>query len=104
MVFDSFHHGFRLSVHPFLQGVLHHYDISFCNLNPNSILRLAIFVELCESFLGIDPHFNLSCHFFFLQPLWSKVVGRCGLQLHDGKVAEYISVPLPSSNKGWHSG
>jgi hypothetical protein len=28
-------------------------------LTPNSILHIACFVTLCESFLGIEPHFLL---------------------------------------------
>ncbi|KAG8100785.1 hypothetical protein GUJ93_ZPchr0013g34567 [Zizania palustris] len=43
VVFDSFFsHGFGLPTHPFLRRVLHHYDISLCNLNPNSILHLTM--------------------------------------------------------------
>jgi hypothetical protein len=28
-------------------------------LTPNSLLHIACFVTLCESFLGIEPHFLL---------------------------------------------
>ena len=44
----------------FLLGIqLHH-------LTPNSILHITIFVQLCEAFLGILPHFDLFKSLFSL--------------------------------------
>jgi hypothetical protein len=37
-------------------------------LTPNSILHIAGFVTLCESFLGIEPHFLLWRSIFWLRP------------------------------------
>jgi hypothetical protein len=37
-------------------------------LTPNSILHIACFITLCESFLGIDPHWVLWRFIFFLRP------------------------------------
>jgi hypothetical protein len=37
-------------------------------LTPNSILHIACFITLCESFLGIDPHFLLWRALFWLRP------------------------------------
>ncbi|KAG8095260.1 hypothetical protein GUJ93_ZPchr0012g20123 [Zizania palustris] len=105
VVFDSFFsRGFGLLTHPFLHSVLRHYDILLCSRNPNSILHPAIFVHVSEAFLGIEPHFNLFCHSFYLRSLGNKVVSGCRLRIHDGKVIEYFFVLLPSSNKGWNSG
>jgi hypothetical protein len=51
----------RLALHisPFFHGLLDFYDLNLTHLNPNSILQVAIFVHLCEDFLGILPHFGL---------------------------------------------
>ena len=59
---DYFIRGFGVSIHPFLRGLIDHYGIS-----PNSILHVAIFIKLCEAYLGILPHFDLFCHFFCLK-------------------------------------
>jgi hypothetical protein len=38
------------------------------HLNPNSVLHIAIFVHLCEAFLGIELHFDLFYYLFHLKP------------------------------------
>jgi len=84
---DYFCHGFGFPVHPFLCGLIDYYGISLCNLSPNSILHVAIFINLCESYLGILPHFDLFCHFFCLKVkggMSSRVVGCAYLQPQDG--------------------
>jgi hypothetical protein len=56
VVFEDFYwHGFGNPCHPFLH---------ICSLHPNSVLSVSIFITLYESFLGIQPHFNLWRHFF----------------------------------------
>jgi hypothetical protein len=44
---------------PLFRGLLDFYELNLTLLNPNSILQVAIFVHLCEAFLGILPHFGL---------------------------------------------
>ena len=76
------------------------------NLHPNTILHISIFIHFCEAYLGILPHFNLFRHLFWLKKKGgsgSKVVGGMYLQLHDGMVGEYITVPLNTSLKGWNA-
>jgi hypothetical protein len=48
--------GFSLPVHEFLHGLLFVYGVQLHQLTPNSILHIAYFMTLCESFLGVDPH------------------------------------------------
>jgi hypothetical protein len=52
-------HGFSLPAHEFLRGLLFVYGVQLHQLTPNSLLHIACFVTLCESFLGIEPHFLL---------------------------------------------
>ena len=80
--------------------------ISLCNLHPNTILHISIFIHFCEAFLGVLSHFNLFRHLFWLKKKGgggSKVVGGVYLQLYDGMVGEYITVPLNTSLKGWNA-
>jgi hypothetical protein len=48
--------GLSFPAHRFLCGLLFVYGVQLHQLTPNSILHIACFVTLCESFLGIDPH------------------------------------------------
>jgi hypothetical protein len=51
--------GLSLPAHEFLHGLLFVYGVQLHQLTLNSILHIACFITLCESFLGIDPHFLL---------------------------------------------
>ena len=64
---DYFYRGFGVPIHPFLRGLINYYGISLCNLSPNSILHVSVFIHFHEAYLGILPHFDLFCHFFCLK-------------------------------------
>jgi hypothetical protein len=44
------------------------YGVQLHQLTPNLILHIAYFITLCESFLGIEPHFLLWKYLFQLRP------------------------------------
>jgi hypothetical protein len=105
VVFSSFfQRGFGLPACDFLRGLLDHYKIELVHLNTNSILQIAVFVHLCEAFLGISPNFPLFKNYFFLkyQPSASnkKVIGGVGLQTRPR--TSFLDLPLKSSLWGWH--
>jgi hypothetical protein len=52
-------HGLSFPAHEFLRGLLFVYGVQLHQLTPNSILHIACFITLCESFLGIEPHWVL---------------------------------------------
>ena len=57
MSFVSFHErGLGLPVDRFMRALLHYYGRELHNFNPNSIVQAAIFVAVCEGYLGIAPH------------------------------------------------
>jgi hypothetical protein len=60
--------GLSLPAHEFLRGLLFIYGVQLHQLTPNSILHIAYFITLCESFLGIDPHWVLWKFLFRLCP------------------------------------
>jgi hypothetical protein len=67
--FVSFHkRGFRVPASRFMRAILHFYGVELHNLNPNSIAQAAIFMAVCEGFLGIDPHWDLWTHLFSAEP------------------------------------
>jgi hypothetical protein len=59
MFFAFLLRGLSLPAHEFLRGLLFVYGVQLHQLTPNSLLHIACFITLCESFLGIDPHFLL---------------------------------------------
>ena len=94
---DYFWHELGFPVHPFLRDLLEFWGVSLCNLHPNTILHISIFIHFCEAYLKILPHFNLFRHLFWLKKKGgdgSRVVGGVYLQLYNGMVGEYITVPL----------
>jgi hypothetical protein len=68
MFFDFLLRGLSLPAHEFLRGLLFVYGVQLHQLTPNSVLHIACFITLCESFLGIEPHFLLWKFLFWLRP------------------------------------
>jgi hypothetical protein len=64
MFFSFLLHGLSLPAHKFLHVILFVYGVQLHQLTPNSILHIACFITLCESFLGIEPHFLLWKYLF----------------------------------------
>jgi hypothetical protein len=60
--------GLSLPTHEFLRGFLFVYGVQLHQLTPNSVLHIAYFITLCESILGIEPHFLLWKFLFRLRP------------------------------------
>jgi hypothetical protein len=95
----------------FMRAILHHYGVELHNLSPNSISQAAIFVAVCEGYLGIAPHWDLWTHLFFTElfasPTGERKVraavraGGCTLLLRQSRASLYIPAILASSNKGW---
>jgi hypothetical protein len=97
--------GLAFPVSPFFRGLLDFYDLNLTHLNPNSILQVAIFIHLCEAFLGILPHFGLSRYLYHCRPDMAggqhQLVGGASLELRRGRKVEYLDIPLKDSIKGW---
>ena len=87
--------GLSLPAHEFLRCLLFTYGIQLWQLTPNALLHLAIFITVCESFLGIEPHFGLWKKVFFLKrhgnELGTFVLGGVGFSVRP----EVKWFPLP---------
>ena len=95
-----------ISCSSFLRDLLEFWALSLCNLHPNTILHISIFIHFYEAYLGIVLHFNLFRHLFWLKNKGgsgSKVVGGIYLQLWDGMASEYITIALNTLLKGWNT-
>jgi hypothetical protein len=58
MFFDFLLRGLSLPTHEFLRGLLFFYSVQLHQLTPNSILHIANFITLYESFWGSNPTFS----------------------------------------------
>jgi hypothetical protein len=94
-----------LPAHEFLCGLLFVYGVQLHQLTPNSLLHIACFVTLCESFLGIEPHFLLWRSIFQLRPnvaLSRKPeLGRAVVSVLPE--AQYLEFSMAASVQGWRT-
>jgi hypothetical protein len=60
--------GLGLPISPFFRRLLNFYSLNLTHLNPNSVLQIAMFVHLCEAFLGVYPHFGLWKYLYHYRP------------------------------------
>jgi hypothetical protein len=58
--------GLALPISPFFLLLLEEFGLQLQHLMPHSILQAAIFVHLCEMFVGMAPCTSLFRHFFVL--------------------------------------
>jgi hypothetical protein len=58
--------GLALPISPFFFLLLEEFGLQLQHLMPHSILQAAIFVHLCEMFVGVAPCTSLFRHFFVL--------------------------------------
>jgi hypothetical protein len=97
--------GLSLPAHEFLRGLLFVYGVQLHQLTPNSILHIACFVTLCESFLGIEPHFLLCRSIFRLRPnvALSRKPELGGAVVSVRPEAQYLEFSFAASVQGWRT-
>jgi hypothetical protein len=97
--------GLSLPAHEFLRGLLYVYGVQLHQLTPNFLLHIACFVTLCESFLGIEPHFLLWRSLFRLRPSVSlsnkPELGRAIILVR--AKAQYLEFSMAASVQGWRT-
>jgi hypothetical protein len=93
--FVAFHErGLGMPPSRFMRAIPHYYGVEHHHLTPNSISQAAIFVAVCEGYLGIEPHWKLWLHLFKAEHfakkagergVWQEVhAGSCTLQVRAG--------------------
>jgi hypothetical protein len=54
--FVCFHErGFGVPASVFMHALLHYYRVELHHLAPNTVAQAAIFVAVCEGYLGVEP-------------------------------------------------
>jgi hypothetical protein len=95
--------GLSLPAHKFLRGLLFVCGVQLHQLTLNSILHIACFITLCESFLGIDPHWILWKFLFRLRPsvLLDKNPELGGVVISVHAESHYLEFNMAVSVQGW---
>ncbi|CAN6235044.1 unnamed protein product [Urochloa humidicola] len=98
----------------FIRALCHHYGVELHNFAPNAISQAAVFVAVCEGFLGVPVHWDLWIHLFRgeLHTAFDGVKGvrryvRAGglmLQVREGRRNLYIPATMTSNNQDWDKG
>ena len=113
--FVVFHErGFGSPADSFMRALPHYYGVELHNFSPNSIAQAAIFVAVCEGYLGIAPHWELWLH-LFRATFTSKPggtrgarkaqrAGGCTLHVRQDRQSLYIPAQLATSNRRWYDG
>ncbi|KAK1608619.1 hypothetical protein QYE76_032292 [Lolium multiflorum] len=100
---DHLIRGLSTPIHDFLRGLLFMYGLQLHHLTPNSILHIAIFITLCESFLGVQPNWSLWKRIFFCRRNGSSSVAYNigGVVICVRPDVEYFDIKFPDSVQGW---
>jgi hypothetical protein len=95
--------GLSLPAHEFLCRLLFVYGVQLHQLTPNSILHIVCFIILCESFLGVKPHWILWKFIFGLRPSvsLSKNPELGGAVVSVRAEAHYLEFSMAASVQGW---
>jgi hypothetical protein len=103
MFFDFLLRGLSLPAQEFLHGLLFVYGVQLHQLTPNPILHIACFITLCESFLGIEPHFLIWKFLFRLRPsiALSKKPELGGAVISIRDESHYLEFSMATSVQGW---
>jgi hypothetical protein len=95
--------GLSFPAHDFLRGLLFVYGVQLHQLTANSILHIACFVTLCESFMGIEPHWLLWKFLFRLRPsvALSRKPELGGAVISARTEVHYLEFTMAASVQGW---
>ena len=105
--------GFGAPVGRFMRALCEHYGVELHNFGPNSISQAAVFVAVCEGYLGIEAHWDLWIHLFRGELFIENVRGQpkrfaraSGLMLHlrPSRRSLYIPNRMTTNNAGWTRG
>ena len=105
--------GISVPVGRFVQALCGYYWVELHNFGPNSISQAAVFVTVCEGYLGIEAHWDLWIHLFrgelFIenvrdQPKRFARAGGLMLQLRPTRRNLYIPNRMTTNNAGWTRG
>jgi hypothetical protein len=95
--------GLVLPISPFFLLLLEEFGLQLQHLTPHSILQAAIFVHLCEMFVGVAPCTSLFRHFFMLVKSGRLRTTSVPTTSKQGQIQSWPTSP-PSAAQGGKTG
>jgi len=105
--------GFGVPAGRFIRALCHHCGVELHSFAPNAISQAAVFVAVCEGYLGIPVHWDLWRH-LFRGELYTESVsagvrrlvraGGLTLQLRGSRKDLYIPCKMTTNNSEWDRG
>jgi hypothetical protein len=113
--FIRFHErGFTAPASRFMRALCYHYVVELHNFTPNTISQAAMFVGVCEGFLGILVNWDLWVHLFCAElhtlatpePKTRRTVraGGMTIELPNTRRELYVPYTMTSNNAEWERG
>ena len=105
--------GLRHPPGRFIRALCHDYGVELQNFAPNAISQAAVFVAVCEGYLGILEHWDLWRHLFWGELYTESVLagvrrpvgaGGLTLQLQGSRKDLYIPCKMTTNNSEWDRG
>ena len=105
--------GFGVPVGRFIRALCNYYGVELHNFGPHSISQVAVFVALCEGYLGVEAHWDLWIHLLcgelFIdnvqcQPKRYARAGGLMLHVRGQRSNLYIPCKMTMNNAGWRRG
>ena len=86
-----------------MRGLLYAYGVQIHDFTLNGILHIAVFMTLCECFLGVNPSWALWKAIFKVQAnnRGSRTYPVGGLQIQVRSNTHYFSLKFIDSVQGW---
>jgi hypothetical protein len=97
--------GLALPISPFFLLLLEEFGLQLQHLTPHSILQVAIFVHLCEMFVGVAPYTSLFRHLFVLVKSGKAkdYLSAYYFQTRPDSIGAYISSLGGARWENWHA-
>jgi hypothetical protein len=102
--------GFGVPTGRFIRALCFHYGVELHNFSPNAISQAAVFVAICEGYLGVEAHWDLWKH-LFRGELYTKHVqqgprrpiraGGFTLHMQENRRDLYIPSTMTTNNHDW---
>jgi hypothetical protein len=113
--FIRFHErGFTTLASRFMRALCYHYGVELHNFAPNVISQAAMFVGVCEGFLGIPVNWDLWVHLFRAElhtlptseqrTRRATRAGGMSLAVQTQHKGEYIPSTMTTNNVDWERG
>jgi len=88
--------GFGVPVDRFMRALCDYYGVELHNFIPNSISQAAVFVALCEGYLGIEAHWDLWIDLFRGELFVENVRGQTKRYARAGGLMLHVTCTSPA--------